>query len=425
MSNMVIMGAQWGDEGKGKLVDLLSREADVIVRFQGGNNAGHTVIVGQEKYILHLLPSGVLHPGKRCLIGNGVVLDPTVFCKEVDDLSARGVASGPETIMISRKTHLIMPYHKALDAARESFRSKSEKIGTTGRGIGPCYEDKMARVGLRAGDLADLELCRRKVELALHEKNGLLALYGQPTMTLEGVMDELAALASRLLPYLGDVSAELKDARERGLKVLFEGAQGTLLDIDHGTYPFVTSSNTVAGSAAAGSGCPPSWLDRILAIVKAYTTRVGSGPFPTELSDACGEHLQGQGAEFGATTGRRRRCGWLDLVALREAVRLSGPTEIAMTKLDVLGGLEELKLCVAYELDGERLDYPPQQQGAMERCQPIYESMPGWSEDVSGVTAWDQLPAAARDYVLAVEQRLGVPVSLVSVGPDREQTLKR
>ncbi len=426
MSNIVIMGAQWGDEGKGKVVDLLTAKADVVVRFQGGNNAGHTLVVGGEKCILHLIPSGILHPDKLCLIGNGVVLDPFVFCREIDGLQAQGIAVGPERLMISKKTHCIMPYHRALDGAREQACSTDKKIGTTGRGIGPCYEDKMARVGIRAGDLANPALLREKIARALQEKNALLTgLYGCPALDPEQVFAEVIAVAERIVPYLGDVSTALQEANQADKTVLFEGAQGTLLDIDHGTYPFVTSSNTVCGNAAAGAGCGPRSLTRIVAVVKAYTTRVGSGPFPTELFDAVGDHMQATGAEFGATTGRKRRCGWLDAVLLREAARLNEPTEIALTKLDVLSGLDELKICVAYSYQGERIDYPPQEENSLAAVTPIYESHPGWQEDISGVRHWDDLPEAAQRYIERIELLTGVCVGLVSVGPDREQNLYR
>ncbi|MEG2140738.1 MAG: adenylosuccinate synthase [Bilophila sp.] len=425
MSNVVIVGAQWGDEGKGKIVDLLSSEIDYVVRFQGGNNAGHTVIVDGKKSVLHLVPSGILHEGKICLIGNGVVLDPVVFVEELDVLVRQGVDVSPSRLKISAKTHLIMPYHKVLDMARES-NPDCVKIGTTGRGIGPCYEDKVSRVGVRASDLTDPVLLRGKIVAALKEKNVLLtSLYGHKALEVDAVFEEVMAVASRLTPYLTDVSGELQRAWAAGKSVLFEGAQGIHLDVDHGTYPFVTSSNTVAGNAAAGSGIASTRLDRILGILKAYTTRVGAGPFPTELHDATGDFLRERGGEFGATTGRPRRCGWQDLVVLRESVRLNGLTDIALTKLDVLSGFETIKICVAYEHKGQRLDYPPQEGGALEKVTPIYESMPGWKESLESCATWEELPAAARAYVERLETLSGVPVSLVSVGPDRNQTIAR
>ncbi|EPR43533.1 Adenylosuccinate synthetase [Desulfovibrio sp. X2] len=424
MSNTVVMGAQWGDEGKGKIVDLLTERADVIVRFQGGNNAGHTLVVQGRKLILHLIPSGILHSGKICCIGNGVVLDPEVFLKEIDTLVEKGVDASPERLKIAKRAHVIMPYHRRLDVARETAKDAG-KIGTTGRGIGPCYEDKASRIGIRASDLLDEKLLRAKIEAALLEKNALFGLYGQPVMCVEEVMAWALPLCGRIKEYIQDVPAVIENAMSGGRPVLFEGAQGTHLDIDHGTYPFVTSSNTVAGNAAAGAGCAPNKLDAIVTVVKAYTTRVGSGPFPTELSDKTGDFLVEQGAEFGATTGRRRRCGWLDIVILRESGRLNGPTGIALTKLDVLTGLEELKICTAYELDGKRLDYPPQEQDALCRVTPVYETVPGWTEDITAATSFDQLPANCRAYVARIEELLGVPASIVSVGPGREQTIIR
>lgn len=425
MANIVIIGAQWGDEGKGKIVDMLSAESDLIVRFQGGNNAGHTIKVDGKETILHLIPSGILHEGKTCLIGNGVVLDPEVFLKEVDALSAKGVDVSPARLGISPKTHLILPYHKAIDQAREAKRA-GKKIGTTGRGIGPCYEDKVARIGVRAGDLAQPDLLREKVRFALLEKNVLLKeLYKFEPVDENSVLEPLLAQAARLTPYLTDVSAAVADAQARGQVVLFEGAQGIHLDIDHGTYPFVTSSNTVASSAAAGSGTGPHALHRIVGIVKAYSTRVGSGPFPTELEDDTGSYLRAQGHEFGATTGRPRRCGWLDAVVLRETVRLNSLTEIALTKLDVLQGLPALQICVAYELDGKRLDYMPQGEGELARVRPVYEELPGFEQDISGCTEFAQLPESVRRYVERIEELAGVRISMVSVGPDRRATIVR
>ncbi|MBG0791375.1 MAG: adenylosuccinate synthase [Desulfovibrionaceae bacterium] len=419
MSNIVVFGSQWGDEGKGKIVDMLAEKADAIVRFQGGNNAGHTLVVDGEQCILHLIPSGVLHPGKKCLIGNGVVLDPFVFCEELDKLAAKGVDVSPSRMMISKKTHIIMPYHCRMDAARESAKSADGKIGTTGRGIGPCYEDKMNRCGIRAGDFADPDLLKAKIVKALEEKNVLFTnLYSAEAMDPQAVFEQVLPVAERLTAYLGDVSTAIQESET----VLFEGAQGTHLDIDHGTYPFVTSSNTVTANAASGSGCSPRSLDRIIAIVKAYTTRVGSGPFPTEQTGADGEYLQTQGHEFGATTGRKRRCGWLDLVVLRESARLNGPTDLAITKLDVLSGLKEIKLCTAYEYKGETVKYPPQEQNAMAHVTPVYETMPGWDEDITQARSWDELPEAAVNYLRRIEEITGVRIGYVSVGPDRVQT---
>lgn len=424
MSNIVIIGAQWGDEGKGKIVDLLSADINMVVRFQGGNNAGHTVIVGDKKYILHLIPSGILHKGKTCLIGNGVVLDPAVFWKEIEGLIAQNIEVNPTRLKISYKTHLIMPYHSALDVAREASKGEA-KIGTTGRGIGPCYEDRVGRSGIRAGDLLDLKLLESKVKKALVEKNALFALHGAPAMSVESVMDVMRPLAVKLCPYLADVSSEILDCEKAGGSIMFEGAQGVHLDIDHGTYPFVTSSNTVAGNAAAGSGVGPSHMHRVIGITKAYVTRVGSGPFPTELFDADGEYLQTKGVEFGATTGRRRRCGWQDLVVLRESVRLCGLTDIALTKLDVLSGLKEIKICTAYTYKGKTVQFPPQMENAMADCEPIYESMAGWDENLEQCNSWDKLPLNAQKYIQRLEELAGIPVSLISVGPDRAQTFTR
>lgn len=425
MSNTVIIGTQWGDEGKGKIVDMLAEEASAIVRFQGGNNAGHTLVVGGEKCILHLIPSGILHPGKICVIGNGVVLDPEVFLKEIDALKAEGVDVSPSRMMISKKTQIIMPYHRLLDNCRESYKSDESKIGTTGRGIGPCYEDKASRIGIRAADLADPELLRLKINEALVEKNALFVnLFKVEALDPEKVYQDIMAIAERVVPYLADTSSVLQEAGKKGM-ILFEGAQGIHLDIDHGTYPFVTSSNTVAGNAAAGAGCGPRTLERIVGIVKAYTTRVGSGPFPTELFCANGEALQQNGHEFGATTGRKRRCGWLDMVVLRETVRLCDLTEIALTKLDVLSGLKEISVCVAYEYNGEKVDYPPQEQNSMAFCKPVYEVLPGWDEDITAAKKIEDLPVNARNYIRRIEELSGVKVGIVSVGPDREQTIVR
>lgn len=425
MANVVIVGTQWGDEGKGKIVDLLSPGISAVARFQGGNNAGHTVIVGGRKYILKLIPSGILHEDKICLIGNGVVIDPEALCAEMDAVLAEGVAVTPQRLKISRKAHLILPYHKLLDKAREESKAEA-KIGTTGRGIGPCYEDKVSRAGVRACDLENPDLLRAKVEAALKEKNALFTtLYGLPPMSADSVMDSLGPAAARLVPHLADVSSELDAVEAGGGSILFEGAQGIHLDIEHGTYPCVTSSSTVAGNAAAGCGVAPSRLHRILGIVKAYTTRVGSGPFPTELFDATGNYMQEKGAEFGAVTGRRRRCGWLDLVVLRESVRLCGITELALTKLDVLSGLEELKICTAYNYKGERILYPPQAEPGMADAEPVYESLPGWSENIEHITRFDDLPEKARAYVRRLEELSGARVTMVSVGPDRDQTIMR
>ena len=423
MSNMTIVGAQWGDEGKGKIVDLLTSEVDMVVRFQGGNNAGHTVIVDGKKYVLHVVPSGILHPGKMCIIGNGVVLDPASFFEELDALAALGLDVSPERLKISYKTQLIMPYHRAIDAAREG--KAKDKIGTTGRGIGPCYEDKKSRVGVRAGDLTDPEVLKAKIEKALEEKNVLFTqLYGMEAMDAEKVFNDLMALAPRLVPYLADASSLIMDANAAGQSIMFEGAQGVMLDIDHGTYPFVTSSNVVCDNASIGSGVNAGLIDQRIAIVKAYTTRVGAGPFPTELFDETGDFLRSQGGEFGATTGRPRRCGWLDLVVLREMVRLCDPTSMALTKLDVLTGIKDLKVCVAYEYEGKVMQYPPQTPRGLDNVKPIFEVLPGWEEDLTACTSWEQLPENCRKYIERIEEILGVKAGFISVGPDRNQTFK-
>ena len=423
MSNMTIVGAQWGDEGKGKIVDLLTSEVDMVVRFQGGNNAGHTVIVDGKKYVLHVVPSGILHPGKMCIIGNGVVLDPAGFFEEIDALAALGLDVSPERLKISYKTHLIMPYHRAIDGAREG--KAKNKIGTTGRGIGPCYEDKKSRVGVRAGDLTDPEVLKAKIEKALEEKNVLFTqLYGMEALDPEKVFNDLMALAPRLVPYLADASSLIMEANAAGQNIMFEGAQGVMLDIDHGTYPFVTSSNVVCDNASIGSGVNAGLIDQRIAIVKAYTTRVGAGPFPTELFDETGDFLRSQGGEFGATTGRPRRCGWLDLVILREMVRLCDPTTMALTKLDVLTGLKELKVCVAYEYEGQVMQYPPQTPRGLDNVKPVFEVLPGWDEDLTGCTSWEQLPEKCRSYIERIEEILGVKAGFISVGPDRNQTFK-
>ena len=425
MANTVIIGSQWGDEGKGKIVDMLSSGSDVIVRFQGGNNAGHTIKVNGHQTILHTIPSGILHPGKLCLVGNGVVLDPFVFLQEVDELNAQSVDVSPSRLGISPKTHLILPYHRAIDMARENMK-KGKKIGTTGRGIGPCYEDKAARIGLRCGDLLNPDLVRSKIRTALQEKNVLFAnLYHCDVMDPDTVADEILGIADRMTPYLMDVSEAIQDAVKSGKIVLWEGAQGVHLDIDHGTYPYVTSSNTVAGYASTGSGIGPDRITRTVGIVKAYTTRVGSGPFPTELEDETGKFLQENGHEFGATPGRPRRCGWLDAVVIRETARLCGLTDIALTKVDVLRGLPTLKICVDYEYKGERIAYPPQGENALADVKPIYEELPGFSEDITGCRAFAALPATVQKYIKRIEALTGVKVSIVSVGADREETIER
>ena len=423
MANVVVVGTQWGDEGKGKIVDLLTGNAELVVRYQGGNNAGHTLVVKGKKFIFHLIPSGILHSGKKCLIGNGVVVDPEVLIAEIDRLQAQGIKIGPHNLQLSEKAHIIMPYHQRLDLARE--RAKGEgKIGTTGRGIGPCYEDKMARCGVRVVDLIDPAVLKAKVEQNLKEKNFILEklLADQPLDAAE-IFNRYREMGEYLKPFVGNVSLQLHETMRQGKNILFEGAQGTHLDIDHGTYPFVTSSNPVAGGACTGAGIGPNSLQRVLGISKAYTTRVGGGPFITEALDADGEHLQVQGAEFGATTGRKRRTGWLDMVVLRDSARLNGLTGLAITKLDVLSGLNPLKICVAYDLAGERLTVPPAALSSLEKCKPIYEEFPGWQEDITKARNLSDLPAAAQNYLKKIAELSGVPIQIVSVGPDREETI--
>jgi adenylosuccinate synthase len=424
MSNVVVVGTQWGDEGKGKVVDLLTSRADMVVRFQGGNNAGHTLVVNGKETICHLIPSGILHEGKKCLIGNGVVVDPEVLLEEINALKEKGIHINPQRLSLSEKAHLIMPYHKAIDLAREEAKGK-HKLGTTGRGIGPCYEDKAGRTGIRAMDLIETETLEEKIRSNLKEKNFLLTQFlDADPLEVRPIFEQYLSMAEILRPYIADVSSEIDTAIRSGEKVLFEGAQGTHLDIDHGTYPFVTSSNPVSGAVCTGAGVGPDKLHHIIGIIKAYTTRVGAGPFPTELLDETGDYIQEKGAEFGATTGRRRRCGWLDLVMMRDSIRLNGLSSLSVTKLDVLTGLETLKICVAYDLQGKRIDYKPASLKKLEQCAPIYEEMPGWKEDISSARHIDQLPPEARVYLERIEQITGVPFSIISVGPVREQTIE-
>ena len=422
MANIVLIGTQWGDEGKGKIVDMLASEADVVVRFQGGNNAGHTMVVAGEQTISHLVPSGILQ-GKLCLIGNGVVVDPEVLLEEIDYLAGKGVNTSPSQLKVSQKAHLIMPYHKQIDVAREK-RKGDKKIGTTGRGIGPAYEDKATRRGIRFADMLEPELLSEKIIAIMEEKNFYLEKYfGDPPMDVETVIAQYMAYAERLGPYIADVSVILDAVIEQSGQVLFEGAQGTHLDIDHGTYPFVTSSNTVSGNACCGTGVGPKQITGVLGVVKAYTTRVGAGPFSTELMDDIGDYIQKKGAEFGATTGRRRRCGWLDMVILKNAVRLNGLTGLAITKLDVLGGLDNLKICTAYRYKGTTVEHFPASLNVLSECTPVYETMPGWKEDISGIRDYTALPENTRNYLERIEALTGVPIDILSVGPGREETI--
>ncbi len=423
MPNVVVVGTQWGDEGKGKIVDLLTEQAKVVVRYQGGNNAGHTLVVGGDKFIFHLIPSGILHPGTVCCIGNGVVLDPEVFLGEIERLKSRGVKVGPENLRVSARTQVIMPYHQRLDKAREKAKGAA-KIGTTGRGIGPCYEDKVARRGIRVADLVAPELLRAKLTEVLPEKNFLLEKFlGDQPFSFEEIFAKYQELGQKLKPLMANVSVLLQETVKNGHNILFEGAQGTHQDIDHGTYPFVTSSNPVAGGAATGSGIGPTALHRVLGIVKAYTTRVGGGPFPTECLDKIGDHMVECGVEFGSTTGRRRRCGWLDMVVIKEAARLNGLTGLAITKLDVLSTLNPVRICVAYDLDGERLEVMPPTLAELERCKPVFEELPGWPEDLRKARHFEDLPVNTRNYLKRLEELAGVPIQIVSIGPDREETM--
>ena len=420
--NVVVIGTQWGDEGKGKIVDLLTDKADAVARFQGGHNAGHTLVIDGNQTILHLIPSGILRENVTCLIGNGVVLSPEALFKEVDELEQKGIPV-PERLRISQSCPLLLQYHVALDAAREKARGKSA-IGTTGRGIGPCYEDKVARRGLRVADLLDAGLFTSKVEQVLDYHNYVLKNYFHAdTVDVRRTVDAALALGERMRPLVADVTGLLADYRQAGRSILFEGAQGTLLDIDHGTYPYVTSSNCSAGAAATGTGMGPRDLDYVLGITKAYTTRVGGGPFPTELNDDIGKRLGDKGHEFGATTGRARRCGWFDAVALRRSCQINSISGLCITKLDVLDGLDTVKLCVAYRYDGEERATPPAGAEALARVQPVYEEMPGWRESTVGLRDLEALPANARAYLRRIEAVTGAPIDIISTGPDRRETI--
>jgi adenylosuccinate synthase len=425
MANVVVVGAQWGDEGKGKIVDLLTQDADVVVRFQGGNNAGHTLVVGGEKTVLHLIPAGILHPGKSCVIGNGVVADPEVLVMEIDRLKAKGGMKDDSQLVISLDAHVIMPWNKAIDIAREAAAGAG-KIGTTGRGIGPTYEDKVARRGMRIRDLLDPARLARKVKERLPSACEELKRLGAACDLDEGaIVKRYGELGQRIAIYAKDTSLWLDGALKAGKQLLFEGAQGTMLDVDHGTYPFVTSSNTVAGNAVIGCGLGPKAVNYVLGISKAYSTRVGGGPYPTELKDALGEKIRQIGGEFGATTGRPRRTGWIDALALRYAKRVNGLDSIAITKLDVLTGLETVKIAVAYKMNGKTLTEMPTDLEDLERCEAVYEELPGWTEKVDHLRTWNDLPANARAFLKRIEELVGVPVSGVSVGPDRGETILR
>ncbi|MFN4986490.1 MAG: adenylosuccinate synthase [Ignavibacteria bacterium] len=422
MSVSIIVGAQWGDEGKGKIVDMLSEEADIVARYQGGANAGHTIVFGGKKYVLHLIPSGILHPDTTCVIGNGVVIDPVALMEEIDMLESMGI-SVEGRLHISHKAHLIMPYHKQMDAAREK---QAGSIGTTGRGIGPAYYDKALRTGIRIVDLLDRDVLREKIRLNLEEKNQLLkALYGAEPIDVDAMIDEYLEFDTRIDPYITDTTLLLNTALKEGKRVLAEGAQGALLDLDHGTYPFVTSSNPTSGGACTGLGIPPTSISNVMGVVKAYSTRVGNGPFPTELNDETGELLRTEGHEFGATTGRKRRCGWLDIPALRYSIMINGISEIALTKLDVLGVLDEIRVCTGYEVDGKTARSFPADVATLSRVECTYQSYPGWKCSLDGIQSFADLPPAAQHYVTEIERLLETPVRWVSTSPAREDTFLR
>ena len=422
MANVAVVGSQWGDEGKGKIVDWLSSRADVVVRFQGGHNAGHTLVIDGVEYKLSLLPSGVVRGGKLSIIGNGVVVDPWHLLKEIDAVRAKGVEINPENLMLAENANLILPIHQAADRALEAARGKGQ-IGTTGRGIGPAYEDKVSRRGIRVCDLYHPELLKEKLERLMGHHNMILKAMGAETMDPHKVFDDLMHMSGNVLQYAGVVWERLEQARIKGERVLFEGAQGIMLDVDHGTYPFVTSSNTVSASAASGSGVGPGSVNYVLGITKAYTTRVGTGPFPTEQQNDIGELLGKRGHEFGTVTGRKRRCGWFDAVLVRQAAKVGGINGIALTKLDVLDGMDELKVCVGYELNGERIQHYPASQIYQADVKPIYESLEGWKDSTRGARSWAQLPAAAVKYVRRIEELIETPVTLLSTSPERDDTI--
>ena len=421
MPNTILVGAQWGDEGKGKIIDFLTEKAEIVVRSQGGNNAGHTVIVDGTKYVLHLIPSGILRPSTRCVIGNGVVLDPVAVAGEIEGLRARGVSVTPENLLISDAAHLVLPYHRQLDEARELARG-SGKIGTTKRGIGPAYGDKIARVGLRMADLMQPKVFEEKLAARVTENNAVLTAHGLPALELAPMLAQLLSAAEALRPFTTNTVVYLHEAVKQGKEILFEGAQGTFLDIDHGTYPYVTSSNTTAGGACTGSGVPPHRIDSVLGVMKAYTTRVGEGPFPTENAEL-GDLLHGMGREFGATTGRARRCGWFDAVAVRYAGMINGINSLAVTNLDGLDSLETIRVCTQYRLEGKLLDIPPMDYAQLAACEPVYTELPGWRTPTDQIREWSRLPAAARDYLLKICEWSGAELTIASVGPNRDQTI--
>ncbi|VAX20257.1 Adenylosuccinate synthetase [hydrothermal vent metagenome] len=425
MPVIVVVGTQWGDEGKGKIVDMLTEKVDIVARYQGGANAGHTIVVKGEEYILHLIPSGILHKGKMCVVGNGVVIDPKQLLDEARELEERGFET-KGALFISNRAHLIMPYHKLLDKAAEN-QTLAKKIGTTGRGIGPAYSDKASRIGLRVGDLFRPEEFRKKLIRAVEQKNSILKhLYGTDDVAnVDEIYNEYMEYADKLREYVADCGTILRKALKAGKTALAEGAQGTMLDIDHGTYPFVTSSSACSGGACAGLGVAPNSITEVIGIMKAYTTRVGEGPFPTELEDAMGEKLRSEGGEFGATTGRPRRCGWLDTVVGRYAVEINGVTGIALTKLDVLDDFDEIKICVAYDVDGKRVETIPSEGDVLERVTPVYETLPGWKSKTAGASKWEDLPQKAKDYIARVEELIGAKATIVSTGQSRDATIVR
>jgi adenylosuccinate synthase len=422
MANVAVIGSQWGDEGKGKIVDWLSARADVVVRFQGGHNAGHTLVIDGKVYKLHLLPSGIVRPGKLSIIGNGVVIDPWALLSEIDRIAEQGVEVTPETLVIAENAPLILPVHCVLDKAMETSRG-NRPIGTTGRGIGPAYEDKIARRAVRVCDLEDDEGLKRKLDRMMEHHNALLRGLGLEEVDAGQIYDDLIAVRERILPFTKVVWKVLDEARSAGKRILFEGAQGMMLDVDHGTYPFVTSSNMAVGQAATGSGIGPDIIDNVLGITKAYTTRVGEGPFPTELNDEVGAYLGEKGHEFGTTTGRKRRCGWFDAVAVRQAVKIGGIKGLVLTKLDVMDGLDEVQICTAYEIDGERYDYFPASSVKQQAIKPVYETLSGWKGTVHAARSWSEIPAEAIKYVRRIEELVGAPVTLLSTSPERDDTI--
>ncbi len=423
MSVTCVFGMQWGDEGKGRIIDLLAAESDLVVRYQGGANAGHTVIVGEEKYVLHLLPSGVIRPGVVNVVGNGVVVDPWTILEEVEDLKRRGVSLDGR-LFVSDRAHVVLPYHKLMDQALERLRGAAS-IGTTSRGIGPAYADKYTREGLRVADLLRPDELRPTVLRNLASRNEILARAGLEPLDPQQVLDDALAVGRRLEPFIADTGTYLLDALDAGKRILLEGAQGFALDVDQGSYPYVTSSSTGVNGVAPGTGLPPKAIGKVVGVVKAYTTRVGAGPFPTEDVGPAGEHMGSQGKEFGATTGRKRQCGWFDCVIARQAVRTQGVDSVALMKLDVLSGLDRLKVCVAYEVDGKRLTTPPGSAAHWRLCRPVYETFPGWREDVGGIRRFDDLPKEAKTYVRFLESRMGVPVEMISVGAERARVILR